>query len=334
MDLFALFLEPFQWQFMRMALLAVLVISPLFGLLSTMVVTSRMSFFSDALGHSAFTGIAIGALCGLAEPMWMAVALAAAFALLFTWVRRRSNMASDTVIGVFSSTAVALGIFIATLDGGSFTRYNSLLIGDILSVEPAKIALLALILPELAARVNAPDALHLHTSGSMGLDVFAGHARHFGVLYPLQTFSKHKAIRFPEINFFIEGNDDFAQRKVREMASALSRHVQELDSAGRKRMHLAAVFACNFTNHLYEIAAELLAEVGIDFRVMLPLIDETTEKIKTLSPYEAQTGPAVRNDRNITDKHLALLAGKRELETIYRLLTDDIHTIHHKGQNP
>ena len=146
MDLFALFLEPFQWQFMRMALLAVLVISPLFGLLSTMVVTSRMSFFSDALGHSAFTGIAIGALCGLAEPMWMAVALAAAFALLFTWVRRRSNMASDTVIGVFSSTAVALGIFIATLDGGSFTRYNSLLIGDILSVEPAKIALLALIL--------------------------------------------------------------------------------------------------------------------------------------------------------------------------------------------
>lgn len=189
-------------------------------------------------------------------------------------------------------------------------------------------------LPGLAARVNAPDALHLHTSGSTGLDVFAGHARHFGVLYPLQTFSKHKAIRFPEINFFIEGNDDFARRKVREMASTLSRHVQELDSAGRKRMHLAAVFACNFTNHLYEIAAELLAEAGIDFRVMLPLIDETTEKIKTLSPYEAQTGPAVRNDRNITDKHLALLAGKRELETIYCLLTDDIHAIHQKGQNP
>ena len=146
MDFLTELLQPFQWGFMRNALLAVLVISPLFGLLSTMVVTSRMSFFSDALGHSAFTGIAIGALCGLAEPMWMAVALAAAFALLFTWVRRRSNMASDTVIGVFSSTAVALGIFIATLDGGSFTRYNSLLIGDILSVEPAKIALLALIL--------------------------------------------------------------------------------------------------------------------------------------------------------------------------------------------
>ena len=146
MDLFAVLLEPFQWQFMRAALLAVLVISPLFGLLSTMVVTSRMSFFSDALGHSAFTGIAIGTLCGLARPMWMAAVLAAAFALLFTYVRRRSNMASDTVIGVFSSTAVALGIFIATFGGDSFTQYNSLLIGDILSVAPGEIALLALIL--------------------------------------------------------------------------------------------------------------------------------------------------------------------------------------------
>ena len=140
---------PFDWasyEFMRWALLAVLVISPLFGLLSTMVVTSRMSFFSDALGHSAFTGIAIGTLCGLARPMWMAAVLAAAFALLFTYVRRRSNVASDTDNGVFSSTPVALGIFIATFGGGSFTQYNSLLIGDILSVAPGEIALLALIL--------------------------------------------------------------------------------------------------------------------------------------------------------------------------------------------
>lgn len=145
-------LLPFDWAqpgvmlFMKNALLAVLVISPLFGILSTMVVTNRMSFFSDALGHSAFTGIAIGVLCGFGEPMWCAVLFAVAFALLFTLVRHRSNMASDTVIGVFSSTAVALGIFIATFGGGSFTKFNSLLIGDILSVEPSKIALLAAIL--------------------------------------------------------------------------------------------------------------------------------------------------------------------------------------------
>ena len=140
---------PFEWaayDFMRWAFLAILVISPLFGLLSTMVVESRMSFFSDALGHSAFTGIAIGTLLGLMDPMWCAVAFAVVFAVLFTYVRRHTNMASDTVIGVFSSTAVALGIFIATLGGGSFTKFNALLIGDILSVEPGKVALLFAIL--------------------------------------------------------------------------------------------------------------------------------------------------------------------------------------------
>ena len=145
-------LLPFEWAqpdsmyLMKNALLAILVISPLFGLLSTMVVESRMSFFSDALGHSAFTGIAIGSLCGLAEPMWCAVVFAVIFAVLFTYVRRHTNLASDTVIGVFSSTAVALGIFIATLGGGSFTKFNALLVGDILSVEPGKIGLLAAIL--------------------------------------------------------------------------------------------------------------------------------------------------------------------------------------------
>ena len=145
-------LLPFQWAepgkmyFMKNALLAILVISPLFGLLSTMVVEKRMAFFSDALGHSAFTGVAIGTLCGLVDATWCAVALAVVFALLFTWVQSRTRMASDTVIGVFSSTAVALGIFISTLDGHSFTKFNSLLIGDILSVSPAKIAILALIL--------------------------------------------------------------------------------------------------------------------------------------------------------------------------------------------
>ena len=149
-------LLPFEWAqpgmmfFMKNALLAVLVITPLFGILSTMVVHSRMSFFSDALGHSAFTGMAIGALWGFHEPTWAAVLFAMLFALLFNLVKRRSALASDTVIGVFSSTAVALGIFLSTLGGRSFTRFNNLLIGDILSVEPAKIGVLALILLAVA----------------------------------------------------------------------------------------------------------------------------------------------------------------------------------------
>ncbi len=175
---------PFEWAqpgsmyFMKNALLAILVISPLFGLLSTMVVQSRMSFFSDALGHSAFTGIAIGAIAGLADPMWMAVGFAVVFALLFTWVRRQSGMASDTVIGVFSSTAVALGIFLVTMGGGSFLKFNSLLVGDILSVEPGKILLLAVILLAMLAlwlrsfNQIMLSAIHPALADSRGIKVF------------------------------------------------------------------------------------------------------------------------------------------------------------------
>ena len=138
--------EMLHWDFMCNAFIAVLLMAPLFGILSTMVVTGRMSFFSDALGHSAFTGIAIGCICGMAAPLWAAVGFSIFFSLLFSYVRSRSNHAADTLIGVFSSTAVALGIFTATLEGGSFTKYNKYLIGDILSVTPAEIGLLALVL--------------------------------------------------------------------------------------------------------------------------------------------------------------------------------------------
>lgn len=138
--------EMLHWQFMQNALLAILIMTPLFGLMSTMIVTGKMSFFSDALGHSAFTGIAIGCICGLTQPTWAAVIFSVVFALLFSFVRSRSNQAADTIIGVFSSAAVALGIFIATLGGNSFSKYNTYLIGDILSVTSMQIGILAIVL--------------------------------------------------------------------------------------------------------------------------------------------------------------------------------------------
>ena len=138
--------EMLRWDFLCNALLAILLMAPLFGLMSTMIVTGRMSFFSDALGHSAFTGIAIGSIFGIALPTAAAVVFSIVFALLFSWIRNRSNQAADTIIGVFSSTAVALGIFISTLGGSSFTKYNTYLIGDILSVTPGEIGSLALVL--------------------------------------------------------------------------------------------------------------------------------------------------------------------------------------------
>lgn len=170
-------IEMLQWDFMKNALLAILLMAPLFGLLSTMIVTGRMSFFSDALGHSAFTGIAIGAICGAAAPLWVAVIFSLVFALLFSFVRSRSNQAADTLIGVFSSTAVALGIFIATLGGGSFTKYNKYLIGDILSVTPAEIGMLALVLLGvivfwvLYSNRLALTAIHPQLASSRGISV-------------------------------------------------------------------------------------------------------------------------------------------------------------------
>ena len=170
-------LEMLRWDFMKNAMLAILLMAPLFGLLSTMIVTGRMSFFSDALGHSAFTGIAIGAICGIAAPIWAAVMFSIFFALLFSYVRTRSNQAADTLIGVFSSTAVALGIFVATLGGGSFTKYNKYLIGDILSISPAEIGMLALTLVGVAAfwviysnRLTL-TAIHPQLASSRGIPV-------------------------------------------------------------------------------------------------------------------------------------------------------------------
>lgn len=169
--------EMFHWDFMKNALLALLIMSPLFGLLSTMIVTGRMSFFSDALGHSAFTGIAIGAICGMSAPIGAAVIFSIVFALLFSYVRSRSNQAADTLIGVFSSAAVALGIFAATLGGGSFTKYNKYLIGDILSVAPGEIGMLALVLLAVlifwifCANRLTLTAIHPQLASSRGIPV-------------------------------------------------------------------------------------------------------------------------------------------------------------------
>ena len=173
----ALPFDMLQWDFMKNALLAVLLMAPLFGLVSTMIVTGRMSFFSDALGHSAFTGIAIGCICGVASPTWVAVLFSVVFALLFSYVRSRSNQTADTLIGVFSSAAVALGIFAATLGGGSFTKYNKYLIGDILSVTPGEIGMLALVLLAVlifwyffSNRLTL-TSIHPHLASSRGIPI-------------------------------------------------------------------------------------------------------------------------------------------------------------------
>ncbi|MBE6099083.1 MAG: metal ABC transporter permease [Anaerovibrio sp.] len=137
-------LLPFEWlsfDFMKNAFLAILLITPLFGLLSTMVVSNRMAFFSDSLGHGAFTGLAIGAIAGLLSPMSSLVAFSIVFALLITWIKNYSSASTDTIIGVFSSTGIAVGLMIMSY-GGGFNKFSGYLIGDVLSITPAEIGAL------------------------------------------------------------------------------------------------------------------------------------------------------------------------------------------------
>ena len=160
--------------------------------------------------------------------------------------------------------------------------------------------------------------LFLHTAGSMPLSVFEGYADNAGVLYPMQTFSMDREVDFREIPLFIEGADP----RIRAVTESLSAHVYELSTADRKYLHLAAVFACNFANHCYTLAADVLQKKGLPFDVMLPLVDETARKVHELHPTEAQTGPAVRGDQNVMQAQAALLDGKAK--EIYELLSQSI----------
>ena len=171
--------------------------------------------------------------------------------------------------------------------------------------------------------------LFLHTAGSMPLEVWRGKTVRYGVLYPMQTFSKQRRVSFAEIPVFIEASDGATLKVVWQLAESVSGRVMELTTEQRRHLHLAAVFACNFANHCYALSADILQRQGIPFDVMLPLIDETARKVHTLQPLEAQTGPAVRYDENVIGSQMQLLADRPELQAIYERLSQSIHRLQH-----
>ncbi|GHT15345.1 hypothetical protein FACS189426_22850 [Bacteroidia bacterium] len=181
------------------------------------------------------------------------------------------------------------------------------------------------VLSSVLGELPALSGLLIHTAGSLPLDAFAGCSQRFGVLYPLQTFGKNRKISFENIPVFIEANNPSDEQLLEEIASVISNKVFRLTSEKRKFLHLAAVFACNFTNHLYAQAAEIMEEQDLPWELLLPLVQETADKIKDLHPREAQTGPAVRYDENVINRHLELLNKEVEKQTIYLLLSQSIH---------
>lgn len=182
-----------------------------------------------------------------------------------------------------------------------------------------------------SVRINK-SAIVLHTSGSLPLDIFQPYARNYGVLYPLQTFTKKRNLDFREIPLCIEGSDEKVLGDVKEIANQLSDSVQEINSEKRKKLHLAGIFANNFTNHLYLLAQRLLEDEGLDFAMLRPLIFETAHKVMIMPPENAQTGPARRGDEGILNMHRALLKDKKKLLHIYTLLSDSIKETNVKNE--
>jgi len=182
------------------------------------------------------------------------------------------------------------------------------------------------VLHKIVAQVSPNEGLWLHTAGSVPMDIFRGYARRYGVLYPLQTFSKKRPVDFRNVPCFIEADSAQSEQRLRTLAEKISSDVRLLSSEKRRYLHLAAVFACNFTNHMYVLADRILSEQGIDPAVLLPLIDETATKIHTLSPADAQTGPAVRYDCNVIEQQSAMLTDPVVRE-LYELISKNIHLL-------
>lgn len=226
------------------------------------------------------------------------------------------------IVQVFSRTEASARLLAQEVEADWTTRVADLNPNAQLYVAALTDEALPPLIPRLVA--GCKEGVWIHTAGSLPMELWAGYASRYGVLYPMQTFSKKQEVDFSRIPVFVEGSDAEVTAFIRAVASALSEHVYEASSAQRRYLHLAAVLVCNFTNHLYSLASDLLTRNGLPFEAMLPLIDETARKVHTLAPREAQTGPAVRGDKAVIDSHLDLLSDTPALQELYRLMSAGI----------
>ncbi len=177
---------------------------------------------------------------------------------------------------------------------------------------------------EVASQISVPSKIVAHCSASVGKKVLQHCSENFGVFYPLQSFTRNVAIDFTHIPFLIEGVNEKTVSVLKEIASSLSDEVLQVNQQQRLAVHVAAVFANNFSNHLFSVAEEILAKEDISYKILLPLIEETVRKIKEHSPSTIQTGPAKREDEKTIAKHLEYLSSNPELMELYSVLTHKI----------
>ena len=231
--------------------------------------------------------------------------------------------AGHDVVQVYSRTMQSASVLASQLGAQPVTAIDEVRDDADVYIFSVKDSVLGELLPRVCRK--SESQVFLHTAGSLPMSVFQGMALHYGVLYPMQTFSKHRKVDFQAIPCFVEANDEFALRQIGDLAHQVSRRVYQLSSEDRKYLHLSAVFACNFVNHCYAISQDILLQHDIPFDVMLPLIDETAAKVHELSPKEAQTGPAVRYDSNVIRAQGTLLKANPIVKDIYDRMSMSIH---------
>lgn len=177
---------------------------------------------------------------------------------------------------------------------------------------------------ERAEQLKAGDKIVAHTSGTQSMNALSNSSSHYGIFYPLQTMTKLSKVDFKNVPLLIEGSDESTTRKLEALAKTISQNVHRVDEQQRQWIHVAAVFANNFTNHLYSISESLLLGHELPFDILKPLIFSSIENLQQFSPNQIQTGPAARGDSNVIEKHLMLLADDTRLQAIYRILTESI----------
>jgi predicted short-subunit dehydrogenase-like oxidoreductase (DUF2520 family) len=188
------------------------------------------------------------------------------------------------------------------------------------------------VIEEVAAQLQLNGKLLAHTSGTKSRSLLQKASYNFGIFYPLQTMTKTAKVDFKQVPILVEGVNEHAENELKRLAKTISQNVHTVDEEQRQWIHVAAVFANNFTNHIYGISEALLQSHQLPFDILKPLIMQSVQNIMVQSPSQLQTGPAARNDIKVIDKHLQLLSDQPRLEKMYRILTDSIIATYHSGK--
>ena len=236
---------------------------------------------------------------------------------------RKLIAGGHTILQVWGRDAKAASDLAYILDTESTTYWSVVSrTADLYIIAVSDVAI-----PDVVIELGLSDATIVHTAGSVPIDILKPATKHYGVFYPLQSLKKETA-NLPDIPFLIDASDEQTEEKLLSLGSTITDTVVNADDTERLKLHLAAVFCNNFVNHLYTLTQDYCEKEGLDFKLLVPLIEETADRLTEMSPDKAQTGPALRNDLATLEKHKTLLKEHPRLEAFYALFTKSIQDPH------